>query len=30
VPKFNNRDGVRGVVVRKSGLIALINDSQSF
>jgi type II secretory pathway pseudopilin PulG len=29
-PKFNNRDGVRGLFIRKSGAISFVNDAASF
>ncbi|MBI5768968.1 MAG: hypothetical protein HZA93_14325 [Verrucomicrobia bacterium] len=29
-PKFNNREGVRGLFIRKSGAISFVNDATSF
>jgi type II secretory pathway pseudopilin PulG len=30
VPKFNNKDAVRGIVLRKTGAIAMVNESTGF
>ena len=30
VPKFNNKDAVRGVILRKTGAVAMVNEATGF